>query len=99
MRDEVTIIFKNKQYYNKTISEVVELFGDYDFPCFSKNDDLLLFSFTDLKVSISIKGIHLFIDIIFSKKETLSIPLKLDEIKEFYFDRLEGIAKYRYGGK
>lgn len=95
MREEVTIDFKNYDAYEWYVNSIVEVFNDYDFPCYTIDSGNLRFSFTDIKPTISIQGTHLYIDIKISKKDTISIPIKLDTIKAFYFDRVEGKRKYK----
>ena len=91
MRDIITVDFKNEKYYKWILEDLIELFEDYDFPCWLKDDDIKRIQITDIKVTLSIKGSHLFIDIQISPKETLSIPLKINEIDFFQYERIPGI--------
>lgn len=88
MTEEITIDFKNWDSFEWYVNSIVEVFNDYDFPCYKIDNGNLRFSFTDIKVKLSIQGTHLYIDCLIKEKETISIPIKLDTIKAFYYERI-----------
>lgn len=91
MRDIITIDFKNKDYFDRITDDIIDVFGDYDFPCWSRDVDKKRFVITDVKTAFDIENKYLHIEIIVSAKHSIFIPIKLKEIDLFQYDRIPGI--------
>ena len=90
MREEIVIEIKTQSYYKWLIDDVVDIFEEYDFPCWKRDDENLRFYFSDVKTAINIEGKHLFIELVASPKEKLIIPILLNQIQYFSYDRVIG---------
>lgn len=91
MRDIITVDFKNDKYYKWILKDLIELFNDYDFPCWSKDDKIRRIQITDIKTRFDIQNGFLHIEIIIKPKDTICIPIKLSELDLFQYDRIQGI--------
>lgn len=91
MRDVITVDIKEEKYYKWLLKDLIEIFEDYDFPCWSKDDKIKRIQITDVKTKIDIQGEFLHIEILIQAKETLCIPIKLKQISLFQYDRIPGI--------
>lgn len=91
MRDIITIDIKEEKYYKWLLQDLIEIFEDYDFPCWSKDDKINRIQITDVKTRFDIQRGFLHIEILIQPKETLCIPIKLKQISLFQYDRIQGI--------